>query len=494
MFKCITYDDFRTPTIKHGCPRTRLSAANRARSNVVQADPEMWKDFENWVLSTKLPEILSWLEEEIVQVRIDDWLQKFPQRYQEKMREALKYDNKAFMLDVDFVYEAFPKIEQQFTTVPHELKDTPLNDVKERQICGPLDQVKVIVNAFFNAMEGVMHRHNPYYCGRANWEDICNKIKKAGEDLDIDIIHEGDGSGFDNTQKAPQHAMMAKIYEAILNHRNVVLEDPLHKEEIMHVLHSYQNCRVSVDHGKVKYYADSRESGQGDTTLSNTLLVTFYYEYTYHLAGIKKFFLLGKGDDTLNGHPSHQNDAFMNAWSRVFTTGKHAHTHGLGQICKGFVTGDLSKLSFISNRFFRRANGEWRMSRMGDRLVETIWPTCKIPPYLSPKQKQVLREELCFSKGSCLLAWAKGLPIWDKLARKMMALGRKGAHTDYCMYSDGGRLWTDDSCDDWEPYLLFLEMNYSITLADVRAIEKAIDSIDSLVGEIYIPEFAKFFQ
>jgi hypothetical protein len=491
IFPVFTHTDFRTPTIKHHCPKTCLASALRACSNKVRTDPTVFDDYAAWFRSNFIPKFLDYMSQEHLVVDLEAWLQggRFNKAYQNKIRKSMDYETKSYE---PYNYEAFSKVEMQFTTTLHDLKETPLNDVKERQISGPSDQKKGYANPFINLLEGVAHKHMRQYCGRKNWMEICLAIEKASEEIPNIIHGASDGSGFDMSQLREHNGLMNELFVACAKHPNVQWKEPLSVDEFIRVISESIILNVSMDHGKLKYRAEGRASGDGWTTFGNTMLMISYWMYTFHLAGIKNYYLLVKGDDVLFGFDKHYMQDFMQAQRQVFTDRKDFHRHGLAQICKIIHFGDITDLDFLSNHFFYTLEGRLRMTRIPARVIQTISWSHKLTQVPPTYNHDLARQELCYSKGMCLLAWGKGLPIWDALGRKMVELGKQGKFSEFNQYSDGERKWHDR--DDYEAYLTYLDNRYGIDASDVVRVEKKIASLSTLYGELEDDVFNRLYN
>lgn len=491
IFPLLKHPNWRTPTVKHNCPRTVVSASLRACSNKVSSDPILWSHFEEWFKTVYVPKFLKCLEQELVTVDLEEWLKggRYSLAYQAKLKQALEPERADTGIKQ---YESFPKIEQQFTTVPHEVKDTPLNDVKERQICGPSDLKKCMGNPFIYQMEGVAHRYFKEYCGRKDWLDICKTIENVYEEIPNVIFGAADGSGFDMSQLKEHNKLMNFLLEACAIHPNVTWREPLTVDLLMKALDASIDLDVSCDRGQLRYHAEGRASGDGWTTFGNTMLMISYWQYVFHLAGITKYFLLVKGDDVLFGFDRNLIGTFKDKVKIVFTERKDQHTHGLAQICKKIEFGDISELDFLSNHFFWTRYGRLRMTRIPARVVQTLSWTTKLPNIQKIDKLEDSRRQLLYSKGSCLLAWGRGLPIWEPLARKMMQIGRPGSLTEYNQYSDQQRVWNGN--DDRVDYLVYLQEKFGMTEPEVEEIELAIARVSTADGELFLPSLEKFYS
>lgn len=473
-----------TPTIKHHCPRCGLASAYRACSNCVGFDPDIFRHYKSWFRKTFLPKFMKCLSKELWTVNMEEWLSKYPESYRRNMRKA--FDRDHFEDTPKFEYEAFTKVEMQFTDVPHDLKETPFNETKERQICGPTDLKKIMANAFINVLEGVASKYFKPYCGRSNWIEICDKLKEGEDQLGDCIWGASDGSGFDMTQYPECNELMNELIIQAANHPNVHFDEPLSAEFVRTALEGSLFLNVSMDHGQLKYKAVGRASGDGWTTFGNTMLMSSYWMYTMHLAKIQHYTLKVKGDDVLFAINKKNLIEFKKAVSIVFTSKKTKHNHGLGQICKKIDYGKLTDLDFLSNEFFLTSNGTYRMTRIPARVMQTLSWTTKLPKNCKPEKELEYRRNLCYSKGMCLKAWAEGLPIFGVLAEKMIELGNPGKLTGFDEFADGGRVWHKGR-DDYDAYLVYLNEHYNISEMDVKHCERVIKSINSLTGYIDLP-------
>jgi hypothetical protein len=480
-----------TPTIKHHCPRTAVASSLRACSNKVTSDPRLFSEYTKWFRENYIPEFLECLDRENINVDLDKWLTRYPLSYRVNMRRAIDENHQTSLGNLDLNYEAFTKVEMQFTTVPHDLKETEANDTKERQICGPTNEKKVWANAFINELEGVASRQYKPYCGRHNWLQICESLEEMERNMSgRHIWGASDGSGFDMTQLIPQNRLMNELLMACAKHQNVTWCEPLNIDRFKEAIDGSLSLKVSVDRGDLKYQAQGRASGDGWTTFGNTMLMISYWKFTAFKAGLKSFGLKVKGDDVLFIILQSDRENFLRCVDQVFTKSKHQHTHGLGQICKKIDFGALTDLDFLSNEFFVTREGHYRMTRIPARVIQTnSWST------RVPKNRCTLdsRQQLCYSKGMCLRAWAEGLPIFGVLAEKMIELGHPGKLTEFNEYADADRVWHCGR-DDYDAYLHYLDTAYHISRKEVFEIENKIKQVSTLHGILELPQLEKLYE
>lgn len=491
IFPLIKTENWYTPTIKHHCPRTAVASSLRACSNKVGFDPKVFSKYKDWFRHVFIPKFMEYLDFELWDIDMTEWLSKYNEKYRENMHKSVDPNNITTCGMCNMEYEAFTKVEMQFTTVPHDYKDTPLNDTKERQICGPCNEKKVWANAFINKLEEVASKFCKEYCGRANWIQICQSLDEINNKMKY-LWGASDGSGFDMTQYPEMNELMNELLEKAANHPNVFWKEMLCKDRFIEMIRGSLLLQVSVDHGALKYEAVGRASGDGWTTFGNTMLMISYWQYTFHLAGISDYGLKVKGDDVLFAVLPKDLKKLKTAIAIVFTDKKHEHKHGLGQICKKVNYGDITDLDFLSNEFFLTDKGNLRMTRIPARVIQTNSWSTKVPPSKNEERKLRYRQELCYSKGMCLKAWADGLPIFGALADKMIELGRKGKLSEFNQYADGDRQWYAGR-DDYDAYLFYLENKYSITPTEVQEIEKQIRGVQSLSGVLHMPALEKFY-
>lgn len=485
------YSGFATATVKHHCPKTSLAACVRACSNKVTPDPDIFVGFEEWFINKLMPDWLNKIKNKEVYVDFEGWLQRdaYNEMYRAKMRKAMDPRNRT-VGEPSVQYDAFTKIELNFLNLPHEYKDTIENDIKERQICGPLDEKKVLANAFVNKVEELCHEFIPEYCGRKNWMEICKDIENATDDIPNILFGAADGSGFDQTQLKMHNRLMNRFYKEVMELPNFILGPEFSKEEINYILEQSLTVKVSVDHGALKYTSECRASGDGWTTNGNTLLMMSYWLYCFEMARVplEMRFLRVKGDDVLLALNDKYKVEFEKARKLLFTTTKHEQSHGLGQICKKIDYGCITSLDFLSCYFFYTSQGRLRMTRIPERVIQTIAYSTRY----KMGDKVDIKYSLCYSKGKCLQAWARGLPIFDVLAAKMIELGRPGKWSDYDIYADGGRIWLPK--DDYAAYSDFLMHRYGMGRRDIETIENKIRSLKTIDDVVVIPELELLFN
>jgi len=490
IFPLLHHGNYRTPTIKHHCFKTSISSSRRACSNKVMPNGHTVEGFARWFRRKYIPKFLNIYEQGPRKVNIKEWERKYTQNYADKIEESISND--VIRPKVSPWYKAFSKSEQQFTQAAWYDKETPINNVKERQICGPSDQKKAYANAFVNILEGIAHEGLPQYCGRKNWIEICATLEKGMVDIGEILFSPGDGGGFDMTQKRVMNELMNELIMACANSSVTDWDEPLNAEWVREALEVSLTLLVTMDNGKIVYETEGRASGDGWTTFGNTMLMIAYYEYTLYMAGITKYVLLVKGDDVLIGLRPQDIAVFTHWHAKHFVYSKDPAVHGLGQVADPLVWGPITSCSFLSNHFFYSDSEHLRMTRIPARIIQSNSWSTKMVEFLGTKKENQVRRELCYSKGKSLLAWATGLPIWEALGQKMVALGQEGKHTEYDQYADKARVWHKN--EDRKSYLVYLQDNYGVTESMVQRMERTINSITHLDGFARIPDFELFYS
>jgi len=505
IFAIIYGSELTTPTVIHGCKRTELAASLRACGNLNTEDPVVFAKYEHWFKKKYVPGFLKYLDEEGPRtIDVEEWLRggRYNKAYQDNLRKAFFNDNRTYKETVrgfrrNLKYKCFPKQELQFTEVPHEMKDDPVNDVKERQICGPTDEKKMMANAFINFLEYIADKYMKEYCGRKNWIQICEEINDSLQTIPDHIGGESDGSGFDMTQREKHNLLMNYLIMSCARHPNITFKEPLTLEDLERALEESITIHATAADGDIEYKAKGRASGDGWTTFGNTMLMISYWLYTFYIAEEKfsvKFdkMLKVKGDDVLMALPKSLIDKLKWAIDIVFTKTKGLIQHGLGQICKLVKFGDMQELSFLSNYFFWTAKDKLRMTRIPARIFQTNCWSTKIPN-CKPKKMEEMRQGLCFAKGKCLKAWADGLPIFSVLADKMIELGRKNQYSVIDKYADEPRMWHQGR-NDYDAYCEFLSFRFGLNRKEVFEIERKIKAITSKTDVVQIKQLDVFFS
>jgi len=489
IFPILHHPNFRTPTVKHHCPKTSVASSLRACSNNVEPDPKVFVSFAEYFRSIFMPELMKLYEQSDRHMSFEEWIVAYRLQYQQEVRNGMKPESTS-NLTGDRA-EAFSKIELQITEVINQLKETNANKVKERQICGASKAAK-FVNACFDVIAKVLLKLMKDASGFKNFIDTAKTFDDFETMFGLLSWTEADGSGFDMSQLREHNELMNELFEACAKSFRTTWDDVLDKEILMKVLRDRLILKVSMERGNVKYTTEGRASGDGWTTLGNTILMIAYYRYTLYRAQVKDWAMQVKGDDVVLGVLSKDTKAVDVAHKEFFAYSKDPSQHGGGQISEPLVWKRIEDCSFLSNHFFRTKDGKLRVVRIPHRVIQTLSWSTKLPKGSKGSKREDIRQQLLYSKGMCLKAWAHDLPIWGKLSKKMIELGKFGPHSEYCQYADAPRVWKSNS-DDYDAYLTYLEERFGLTKLSVQSIEAKIESITTLSGVIEIPELEMFY-
>jgi hypothetical protein len=490
----------RTPTIKHNCKQTVWAAATRACSNKIEPAPaalaewkdtlmDIGKDFQRYIDAEGGGDIL-----------YSDWLAKYPLAYQANMeRTRTKADRRSTGFGH---YESFPKIEMQYTNLAHDLKDTEANDVKERQISAPTNDKKIAAGAFCLYLEGVAHRNLKPYCGRKNWMQICEGLDEVELQFQKILWGSADASGFDMTQVQVLQKAFTCFMSMLIYYHMINWDVCLDPDAAYQAFRDSEMLCVSVARGAFSYKAEGRASGDSWTTFGNTVMNISYWLFAFKkfgfnpkgtglATGYKSFYLLIKGDDVLFAVEESDKELAALAISTYFAKKNEPKAYGLGLVVKDVKWGPIEDMDFLSCYFWRTNHGI-SMTRKLQRLFQTNGLSGKVLD--DTRDKERLSKWLLWSKAMCLLAWCKGLPLLETLARRMLILGLKPADdfvSDYCPHTDAGRVWDDDR-DRADAFYCFLWDKYNVSRAEVDSLEQQI-VVMRQYDVLYHPVIEKFY-
>lgn len=480
--------EYYTPTVKHKCNRNLLAAVYRNASVHILPDLKMVEEWKKGALHDVFNELRDGVEQEGgIDIDLDNWMSRYPLEYRAKIEAQLHaIDHNEKPLNT---YDCFHKQELQFTKVPHSMKFTSENKVKERHIACPTTDQKIMFNAVMNEFEKIATKYVKGYCGNRNWQEICEKIDEAKARIPDIKFGEGDGSGFDTTQKnevtIPWYRELADTIEKCDIRFNGVIWD---KAPIVAALRRYNGVgKISVNRGDIVFELDFMPSGMGETTLKNGTAMVSYNRFVFERAKIVNWYLSVKGDDVHRGLSRKDTKKFDEMVWKIFSPCDIKGRHGLGQIMAPMPWGELCETSFLSCEFFEADSGT-RMVRKMERILQTTPWSMKIKQGM--KNLDQVARELCHSKGLCMLAWSKGLPIFENYARMLIRVGCPGSHNDINPYSDPYRVWSDS--DDSGAFLAYLGTRFGITRAEMDDICIILDSIQTWDQEVVIPSLDKF--
>lgn len=499
----LLYPGYSTPTIKDTCAPVQFAASIAACSNLVEPDPHLFSAYERWFKADYAEELIKNIGGKVFYVDFKKWLQRpsFNESYRQKMLRAYDPSNHDHG-PVSCQYEAFPKVELQYTEVSHEYKDTHLNEVKERQICGPTDLKKAYVNCLIYTLSQVLQEFDEDYC-TGDLRQICQHIEKGTENIPNCKFAAADGSRFDRTQLPRCDKLMIWFVLHLVFKGILVLDSWQDIDIIIQVFNDSLHMKVSVGHGELKYTAVGRASGDGWTTDFNTVLMGSYWRFTAHLSNIPRdqMFLNVKGDDVILAlNEIKHKQIFEENVQRVFCMNANRQQHGLGQICKFILWGDITDIDFLSCHFEiipkSKVDPEApciRMKRYMPKFLQTIMYSCK---YL-PGMPDDVKLSLLHAKGCSLEAGHTAIPIYHEVAQMMKRLGRPGRYNDYNYYTDEFKRFYVPP-EDFEAYyeagMEDISTRYNMPKPVIIEICRKINSVNSWQDYLYLPELAAFFS
>jgi hypothetical protein len=350
----------------------------------------------------------------------DEYLSKYPMTYRQKMKDTL--------IEIiggvsDVRRETMSKKEKNVSEVEHDLKDTEQNLIKERNICTANWDQKGL-NILLDYVANWCDEYMIGYCGSKNFSQISDELNYIIPSYKHPMYVTADGSMFDVQQSPETDRVVRKALLDIFE--KATLPFPLTMDYIRTVFSMSNTLRCTIGRGAVKFNARGRASGDGWTTLMNTILQLHYWKYTLKIAGITKYKLFVKGDDVFLIIEKEDVGALKIATSKNFAKKNEDIDFGLAQILKELIISeDIEDVSFLSAKFMVRSNGNIFMLRDPKRVIQMLPWSIRIPNGMEEKKHVLLRKQLCWASGMSLLAWCNGLPIFTEIANKMIDLGVK---------------------------------------------------------------------
>jgi hypothetical protein len=240
-------------------------------------------------------------------------------------------------------------------------------DGKPRMVCSIPDLIKYVMGPICWRLEEVAADKLPVYCGGMNLTQMEDKINHY-IDKGFDLIAQGDGSAFDNTQDVSLKELDRYIYRRVAHG---VYHVP--RELFMYIsqaIYKVMNIKLrDPQSGKIATlmrYAvlGTVFSGDCDTTLMNTIRMGMYNWYTNERMGLRlgeHFVCWSKGDDfsVLYNRRLVGIDAIRRGYCKYWlakakptdpgcTDRYDARVYGLGQILKMLDFGGPDSFEFCS--------------------------------------------------------------------------------------------------------------------------------------------------
>lgn len=342
------------------CKRTIFAAAKRQVKAAPVPDAGVACHFISWA-KQKIDEFIG-DELDNFGYSVSQWMNHLTLPKQKDMLSAIDWleneydgDPQSKKLWEQLIYEGICKT---------EIQDS---DGKPRMVCSIPKLVKYIMGPVCWKLEEIFQDKIPSYCGGMNLSELAEKVNHYIDD-GFEIVAEGDGSAFDNTQDVMLKAIDRYIYERI---RDKVYHVPVELFDL--VSHAYYKGMkiLTIDPVLKKrrevmtyFVLGTVFSGDCDTTLMNTLRMGFYNWYTNEMAGLqfyKDFVCFAKGDDFTVMYSIHLGKFNVQQAYRKYWLAKSKpnapneaddRVFGLGQILKFIEVGPPTIIQFCSLRAY----------------------------------------------------------------------------------------------------------------------------------------------
>lgn len=344
----------------NACKRTIFAAAKRQVKAAPVPDAGVACHFVQWA-KQKIEELIG-DELDNFGYSVNQWMNHLTLPKQEDMLRAIDWleneydgDPHSKKLWEQLIYEGICKVEIENC------------DGKPRMVCSIPGLVKYIMGPVCWKLEEIFQDKIPSYCGGMNLSELAEKVNHY-IDEGFEIIAEGDGSAFDNTQDVMLKAIDRYVYERI---RDKVYHVPVELFDL--VSHAYYKGMkiVTVDPILKKkqdimtyFVLGTVFSGDCDTTLMNTLRMGLYNWYTNEMAGLhfyRDFVCFAKGDDFTVMYSIHLGKFCVEQAYRKYWLAKAKpnapneaddRVFGLGQILKFIEVGPPNIIQFCSLRAY----------------------------------------------------------------------------------------------------------------------------------------------
>lgn len=240
-------------------------------------------------------------------------------------------------------------------------------DGKPRMVCSIPDLIKYVMGPICWRLEEIAADKLPVYCGGMNLSEMEDKINHY-IDQGFDLVAQGDGSAFDNTQDVSLKALDRWIYQQVYHAvHHVPLELFAFVSQMAYKVMDIQlRDQISKHVKTLMRYAvcGTVFSGDCDTTLMNTIRMGMYNWYTNHTMGLKlgtHFVCWSKGDDftVIYNRRLVDEQLIRQGYYRLWLTKPKkdapgcselydSRTYGLGQILKMLDFGGPDSFAFCS--------------------------------------------------------------------------------------------------------------------------------------------------
>jgi len=417
----------------HNCGLTNATALKRSAALVPTVDPKVLREFKHFLEEEVYSEFDRIAENFVYSFNI--WWNhiSISQRneVQNELNKPRNWLDKQQIKKEIIGYNNFVKSEDQ-TQGPQ--------DSKTRNICNVSPFRKMLAGPVIYMLEKMV-KIDPFFQGYMSGLNYADKgiyLQNIAETLGRDCVKlDGDGKAFDSTQHIEIKRLVDDyLYQAVINKMKKsgkAFKFPIFaiKQALMN--HNAKIKMIKREGKKMRTlitlsHEGTVHTGDMDTSLGNTLRMWCYIRFIERLSGIP---LKGNkvsrrqvaGDDNslyINKKFYIENELkIIAAYSKVFTPKMTGVKHGLGQVIKFLKKGEISQGDFCSTNCFsvtRNGRKSYRVIRIPSRVLST---------YAYMGKTDLTPAEWLYATGECEMYWAKGLPIFEKLAEYKLRHGIK---------------------------------------------------------------------
>lgn len=381
----------RSAIVWNNCARTLYACMVRHLGAVPLPDPECVKKFQQYAES-----VLKTIELDDFDYSYSQWYNHLTRKQQMEM-DVVVQDIEAIQAK-PCVYDMFCKREVQL----YKGNDLP----KTRAIAGPSPGDKYVLGPVCWALEDIMAKQLPGYCGGQNWNDMELDIMKYYHD-GYQILVQGDGSGFDRTQSHELKFVDRYIYTKIAN-SVYHIDKEIFKVKSMARYRKLRGNIIMKNEGIKRVMTATVDatvtSGNPDTTLMNTTRMALYVGFMIKEAGIDAKWKC-KGDDFVIFTRNIRDAEKLKPIFAKYWAGKNEHLnkpYGLGLVLKFLKIGDFTTFDFCSTHLkCDFINEIFKISRQWDRIIEQGAYSCKML-----KMSTYEKSEHVQSMIDCIKAWS----------------------------------------------------------------------------------------
>lgn len=351
------------------CKRTIFAAAKRQIKASPHPDIKVAREFVEWAKD----KIDQWMHPYLSNFKYsyDQWYNHLTAKKQQDMDKVWRFIHSPDGCEIAphcYHYTTPTALTQELHYEGLAKKELQPIDGKPRMVCSIPPLIKFVMGPITWALEEIFAKHFPVYCGGMNFTQMEEKVNHY-LDEGFEIVTEGDGSAFDNTQDAYLKSIDRYIYSLIADK---VYHVP--KELFLFIANQYYkilDIKIQDPYSKKKITLMSYAvlgtvfSGDCDTTLMNTVRMGLYNWFTNHKMGLElgeHYVCFSKGDDfTVMYNPikiigkQNMEEGYRRYWlAKLKPNGDTKEcddrTFGLGQILKFIEFGEGDSLKFCSLR------------------------------------------------------------------------------------------------------------------------------------------------